>query len=416
MFQALAGEGARSTCEAIWPASKMTCQLLSGGVLTLNTNSFDNALQLREAVSESMRCSASAVKLIQKDGLLEDSFSLEGQDVSEVSVVLNDKWTQLRLLQVVTQKFETFLDEISSVRTSRMRVMQPSFQAAAPAFSGMTPFEIDDGRGGEWTIASSSTRAEPVDSMLDSFRESLQELLEQCDASLLPCWGGGDSCYMHCSSCGPCATKLSGQPGWEERQSKPDAWNGKPHTEAFQSGMGEEFRTAFEKFYRTVFGCHQTNFSWYNHYGDHSQGATICVPCKLRHVLPQLSSVKAAEGIGRSKPIVCVAAPLSIFPCCSCDMDELVFGGYAGDWYCDCPACCPTPYQPSEQPNSWRREVREWQREVKAKKRIHDRACGLERFLEGKRAKRRNSKYHRLLRPRGGRHKDGEQATRLGLD
>lgn len=198
----------------------MTCRLLGGTSLSLDVTKFSNAGELREAVSENLQCPRSAVQLIRNQVLLEDELPLDDQDVSEVTVLLNASWKQLQQLQDATQAFEAVLDEIGQTRNPRARFAKPHFEAAASATAKMVPFQIDDGQGGDWTVASSNTFG-AIKSLLERFRMTLQELLDSCHANLLPCWGSG-SCYMECPACGPCATKWNWQAGCADRQELSD--------------------------------------------------------------------------------------------------------------------------------------------------------------------------------------------------
>lgn len=173
--------------------------------------------------------------------------------------------------------------------------------------------------------------------------------------------------------------------------------------------MGKEFVQYFQQFCRVMFGYPQHNRLWCNPFTDPYGMPMICVPCKLRHFLPQLLSVRAIRGPGKGRPILCTDAPLNMFRCCRCDVDGAFNDGDM--YFCDCEYCCGPPYSSTAQPNFWRREVQEWQREVKAKKKLRSRACAVVSLLEMK-----HSRHHRSRQPRGGRHKSGEHATRLGFD
>lgn len=66
----------------------------------------------------------------------------------------------------------------------------------------------------------------------------------------------------------------------------------------------------------------------------------------------------------------------------------------------------------AEHPNAWRRWVRPWQREVDVKKSTYSRGRVAAKRVETIALRR----YRRANRPRGGRHKEGERASKHGVD
>lgn len=332
--------------------------------------------------------------------------------MSELCVVLNSKWRQLRLLQVALRSFESVLAEMGLFSRRRNLSISLSSNSLLLVFDSLAhdADRVADAVGDEsvpqsevlasldekgWRLVGSTSVVQFV-SKLDAFRASLRELLEQCEESLLPCWGGGSDCTK-CKFCTP-----------SSQQQRSDAWDGNSNTEAFKSMLGEEFLGTFDTFWTAVSECNPRN-----HRGEKPYFQPMswhCVPCQLRHLLPQLLSVRHKGGAGRSRPFLCVDKFLHCRVSCKCDMDyDYVYDvpyymdlhGYYGNW----------DYSSMEQPNAWRREVREWQREVTARKSIYSHRSGAYDLREVSCVKHRHAK-----RTRGGRHKAGENATRHGLD
>lgn len=137
-----------------------------------------------------------------------------------------------------------------------------------------------------------------------------------------------------------------------------DAWDGETGTEEFQSGLGHEFLACFDKFWGSVLGCRDLDFRLNNHclWSSNREG-TPCVPCQLRHVLPQLLSVRVVCGAGR--PVLCVDAPVNRKRCCLCSVLRLLRRNKE-EYIDDCP---------KQQESSWYLEAREGQREVWARRR-----------------------------------------------
>merc|ERR1712060_760708 len=111
---------------------------------------------------------------------------------------------------------------------------------------------------------------------------------------------------------------------------------------------------------------------------------TICAPCQIRHLLPQLLPLRNVRGAGKSRPFLSIATPLQRFPRCKCadeDWDDL-YWDY--DYFRE-------NYSAAEHPNAWRRWVREWHRQVNAKCSIHSAVSPSGRF-EGQRQSNRHPK------------------------
>merc|ERR1712187_711884 len=164
-----------------------------------------------------------------------------------------------------------------------------------------------------------------------------------------------------------------------------------------------------------------------------------CVPCLIRETFPRLLSMRVGRGVGRCKPFLhlganpirgCLFLPkrglsyrafqirhnaryhviqasflesglLAVGDRCKCD-DYYSDYGYYDDY-------TPYDYDPMEQYGAWRREIQEWRREVKAKKMVNQSEHRCSRVLREPIC----MNGYQARKPRGGRHKAGENRNRL---